>query len=421
MSEVPPSVKVGRPRLGLQRIVSRQPTHAVERVGAEQPGAFPAEEVWRGVRQLYRHALHPAIALHVRHRGRVVLDRTIGHVSNPPGGSPGAIATPATLFNLFSASKIVTSALVLALADDGLLSIDDPVVAYVPEFGRHEKGRILVRHLLQHTAGIPDMPKVHDVAALLAAGGIDLEHILDLRPISPPGAVTAYHSLTGWFVIQEILERVSRTPLRPLLRRRLLDPLGIAHMDYGVRPELLDQVARHAVTGLRTPAFMASIFQRNIGASVEAAIDATNDPAFLQAVLPSANVIGTPSEVGRFMQMLLQGGELEGTRVLSEAAVRRMTTDVTRPRLDGTFLLPMRYGLGVMMGGTAFSLFGLNTAGAYGHLGLSNVVVYADPSRELAVAFLNTGKPMLAPGMVQWYAVLQRIANLVPRTAPRSR
>ncbi len=81
----------------------------------------------------------------------------------------------------------------------------------------------------------------------------------------------------------------------------------------------------------------------------------------------------------------------------------------------------MRYGLGVMMGGTAFSLFGLNTAGAYGHLGLSNVVVYADPSRELAVAFLNTGKPMLAPGMVQWYAVLQRIANLVPRTAPRSR
>jgi hypothetical protein len=47
-------------------------------------------------------------------------------------------------------------------------------------------------------------------------------------------------------------------------------------------------------------------------------------------------------------------------------------------------------------------------------------VAYADPSRELSVAYLTTGKPMFAPGMVQWYRVMQRIANLVPRTASRS-
>ena len=62
-----------------------------------------------------------------------------------------------------------------------------------------------------------------------------------------------------------------------------------------------------------------------------------------------------------------------------------------------------------------FSLFGLNTRGAFGHLGLSNVVVYADPARDLSVAFLNTGKPIIAPGMVRWYWVLQRIALMVPR------
>ena len=76
----------------------------------------------------------------------------------------------------------------------------------------------------------------------------------------------------------------------------------------------------------------------------------------------------------------------------------------------------MRYGLGVMMGGNRFSLFGLGTRGAYGHLGLSTVVVYADPARELAVAFLNTGKPMMAPGMLQWYAVLQHLAARVPKS-----
>ena len=70
-----------------------------------------------------------------------------------------------------------------------------------------------------------------------------------------------------------------------------------------------------------------------------------------------------------------------------------------------------------MRGGTAFSLFGLDTKDAFGHLGFTNVVVFADPSRQLSVSFLNTGKPMFAPGMVQWYRVLQTISSSVPRVA----
>ena len=69
----------------------------------------------------------------------------------------------------------------------------------------------------------------------------------------------------------------------------------------------------------------------------------------------------------------------------------------------------------IVAGGTAFSLFGLDTKGAYGHLGLSTVVVYADPARDLAVVFLNTGKPMADLGMVRWYWVLQRMAATFPR------
>lgn len=411
--------RIGRPRFGLQRVVSRHPTRAVERIGREEPGAFPAEAIWQEVRQLYRSALHPAIALHVRHRGRVVLDRTIGHVWNPPGGEAGPIATPDTLFNLFSASKIVTSTLALALAEDGLLSLEDRVADHLPGFERHGKGGVRVRHLLQHTAGIPDMPRIGDLEGMLRTGTVDLELLHDLVPQSPPGARTAYHSLSGWFLIQAILERAGGADLRTLLRRRLLDPLGFENLSYGVEPGRIDEVARHAVTGLKAPPFMADIFTRNIGVSVEDAIALTNRPEFLTAILPSANVVATPREVGRFMQLLLQQGEIDGVRVISRDAVQRMVTDLTPPGLDGTLRMPMRYGLGVMMGGDAFSLFGLGTKGAYGHLGLSNVVVYADPARELAVAFLNTGKPMFAPGMVQWYAVLQHIVSRVPRTSGR--
>ncbi|MGC6492086.1 MAG: hydrolase, partial [Myxococcota bacterium] len=97
------------------------------------------------------------------------------------------------------------------------------------------------------------------------------------------------------------------------------------------------------------------------------------------------------------------------------ATVRAMHTDRSPLQRDSTLQFPMQYGLGVMMGGDAFSLYGLGTRDAFGHLGLSTVVVYADPRRDLVVAYLNTGKPMFAHGMVTWYATLQRIVLTVPR------
>lgn len=396
-------------------LVDVQPTEEVTRIGREDHHDARMDGVWRDVQRLYRTGLHPAIALHVRHRGRVLLDRTVGHLDNAPGGGLGAVATPDHLFNLFSGSKIVTATLVNALVEDGVLQLDAPAVKWVPEFGRHGKDGVLLRHLLNHTAGIPDMPRDLDVAAALAAGGVPLEAICALPPQSPPGQRAAYHPLSSWFVLQAIVERATGRSLRTVLADRLLDPLGIRDLGYGVPPERIGEVALHAVTGPPAPAPMAAIFRRSVGVDLETAVRITNDPRFLTAVLPSANVIGAPRETGRFLAMLLAGGVLDGTRVMAASTVRRMFTEVTPRQFDGTLGFPMRYGLGVMMGGRRFSLFGLDTPGAFGHLGLSNVVVFADPARDLVVAFLNTGKPLMDPGMLRWYWVLQRIVTVLPR------
>jgi len=385
------------------------PAEVVTRVGVEEVREPRVEPVWREVQRLYRTGLHPALALNVRHRGRVVLDRTIGHLDNAPGALPGGVVGPESLFNLFSASKIVTAALVHALVEDGVLDLDRPAAWWVPEFGRLGKDRILLRHLLNHTAGIPDMPRGLDVARALGEGRVPLDPICGLSPQSPPGERVAYHPMTSWFVLQEVMERATGVGLRPLLRQRLLDPLGFTGMDYGVDPSRLPEVALHAVTGPPAPPVMASIFQRSVGVDLDTAVELTNDPRFLTAVLPSANVIGNPREVSRFLALLLNGGTLDGRRVLAPETVRRMVGEVTPRQFDGTFGFPMRYALGVMMGGRRFSLFGLGTPGAFGHLGLSNVVVYADPARDLVVSFLTTGKPMMDPGMVRWYWVLQRL------------
>lgn len=385
------------------------------RVGTESPSILPWEHVWTEVVALYRTGLHPAIGLSIRHRGRVVLDRTIGHVEHQPGAEPGAVATPDTPFNLFSASKILTAMVVHALVEDGVLELDAPIATYLPELATRGKERIRVRHLLSHTAGIPNMPAGIDISEVLRTGELPWQRVVELPIVSEPGTSVAYHPVTSWSILEQAVLRTTGHDLRTLAHERLLAPVGIDALNYGIAPDRVGEVAKHAATGLPAPTMMARIFERTVGTDLDTAVGLTNDPAFLTAILPSANVIGTGRQVTRFLDLLLGEGELDGTRVLKRETVRRAIDETTPLRFDGTFGFPMRYSLGLMRGGTAFSLFGLDTKDAFGHLGFTNVVVFADPSRQLSVSFLNTGKPMFAPGMVQWYRVLQTISSSVPR------
>jgi len=400
----------------IQKTVRLTDTHSLTRVGAEASSRLDFDSVWRDTVSLYGTGLHPAIGLCIRHRGEVVLDRTIGHVENAPQGQTGEVATPETLFNLFSASKLLTAMVIHALAEDLQLALTDRVVEYIPEFGRRGKRNIRIRHLLNHTAGIPDMPAGVDPVAILKTQVIPWDAIHDLRPRSKPGINVAYNPVVAWVLLEEIVRRITGLDLRTYARHRLLDPLGFRHMCYGVGRQDVSRVARHAYTGPPAPPPMSRIFERTIGIGLDEAVRLTNTEEFMTGILPSANVIATGREVTRFLQLLLNGGVLDGVRVLRRDTVQRAVSDTTPLQLDSTFGFPMRYGLGMMMGGGRFSLFGLGTKGAFGHLGFTNVVIYADPSRDLAVSFLNTGKPMLAPGMLRWAWALQKLTMTVPRS-----
>ena len=394
-----------------QRLVTRHDDAlGFVRIGDEDPGRFPAESVWADVVRLYETGLHPAIGLCVMYRGRPVLHRTIGHLLNHPRDDDvGDVATPDTLFSMFSASKIVSAFVLHSIIEEGRIGLDDRMVEYLPELATRGKEAIRIRHLLNHTAGIPDVPPQMDIERAIEAGEIDFRDLEVLRPSHPPGTFAAYAPITVWVLLQAIAERVTGRGLEVELRERFREPLGFEHLDYGVPVADEPRVARHAVTGLPVPGVMGSIFERTIGVPLARAVELSNSHRFMSTVLPSVNITGTILEMTRFMQMLLDGGVLDGTRVMDERTIRRAVTDVTERQFDGTFGFPMRYGLGPMMGGTRFSLFGLGTRGAFGHLGLSAVVVYADPRRHLAVSFLNTGKTMAAPGMLQWAWCLQRI------------
>ena len=119
--------------------------------------------------------------------------------------------------------------------------------------------------------------------------------------------------------------------------------------------------------------------------------------------------------VGLPLQCLLQGGELDGVRVIGAETLGLALRERTRLQVDSTFGLPVRYGLGFMLGGGRFSFFGLGTRGAFGHIGFTNVVAFADPARALVFVLSNTGKPFLHPGMLRWFWVMQRATLTIPR------
>ena len=356
-------------RRGLETLVVPFDAGEVTRVASEdEPRAAGLERadvdaMWASVVAAYRTGLYPALALCVRRRGRVVIDRSIGHVvGNAPGDPRDAyrvIATPRTMFNLFSASKMVTAMLIHLCDQRGLVHLDDPVAHYIPEFGAHGKHRITLRHVLTH----------RDV--------------------------------------------------RAFLKREVLAPLGFDGFEFGVPAARMKDVAQNAFTGPPVVPPLAQVIKRALSVDFHDAVRISNDPRFLQAIIPAGNIIATANEASRFMQLLVGGGALDGVRVFEERTITRAVAETSYLEVDLTLGAPVRYSMGFMLGGRYASVYGMHTPRAFGHLGFTNVVVYADPDRELAVALMTSGKPALSPGLARWLWIMQTIAKRCPRSVTR--
>ncbi|MFT5454501.1 MAG: CubicO group peptidase (beta-lactamase class C family) [Myxococcota bacterium] len=382
--------------------------------------AADVEAIWDAVVQYYRIGLQPALSLCIRRHGEVVLDRAIGFAQGAgPDDAPDAErvqATPDTLFNLFSGSKAVTATLVHALADDGIIDLDAPVARYLPGFGKHGKDRILVRHVLCHQAGLPETPADAIDLDLLDDHDRLVRILGDQVPLTAPGEEVAYHAVTGGFLLGAIMREATGECPRALLRRRLLDPLGIDSLSFGVDPSDLPNVASEAFTGPLARAPFSTWMKRSLGIPFEDAIAIANDPRFLTGVVPSGNVIGTANDASKFFEMLLRGGTLDGTRVLSQGALARALAPQNDGRQqDRIIKLPIRYGLGYMLGDEMVSFYGPGTPAAFGHLGFTNVLAWADPERDISVALMNNGKPFITPELVAWMRIMWTIAARIPR------
>ncbi len=410
---LPPSLRLGRRVRFLPRDLAEVTTARTERevdprsvgLGGDAPVA-----IWEAVEQLYATGLYPAIALCVRRHGEVVLDRAIGHArGNAPFDPPGAervLATPETPYCLFSASKAVTAMVIHLLDDRGDLHVGDRVMEYIPEFGVHGKQKVTIRHLLAHRAGIPFLKTETDDLSVLFDREEICRRFCEATLDHEPGRRLSYHALTGGFVLAEIVHRVTGRDLRTFLREEIEGPLGLDVFNYGIAPERVHEVAVGAFTGPR-PIFPVSfVADRALGMSFPVAAEMANEREFLEAIVPSGNIVATPDATCRFFDLLRCGGEQGGVTVFEPRTVYRATAETAYHQLDFTLGLPIRYGVGFMLGARNLSPFGPDSPEAYGHLGLMNIHCWADPSRALSVALITTGKPLVAEHLPKLWTLL---------------
>ena len=380
------------------------------------------DAIWDAVGRLYRSGLQPAMTLALRRHGKLVMKRSIGATSGNMRGEHGAAQPlhPDSPLCLFSASKSVSSLLVHKLADRRLLRLDDRVADYIPEFAAQGKGRVTVRQLLAHRAGIPALPISNPPPEILRDWDRIVRMLCEAPPFDPDFGKQAYHAITVGYIAGELVRRVGKIELRDALRQWIAEPLKCDYMTYGLAPELRDRLPRNTVTGPRPVWPLTTYVRHAIGVEFDAAVDLSNHDAFLSEVVPAGNICATADEACRVFQMLLNGGELDGERVLSEAAVRDAVKPLGRIQYDRTLLAPLRFSAGFMLGENPVGLFGPKCGQAFGHLGFVSVLCWADPSRDLSVALLNTGKSMAPSGLTRTVRVLNEIAKACPQLTAKS-
>lgn len=381
---------------------------------AELPRAG-ADAIWRSVERLYRTGVHPAIALCVRRRGHVVVEGAIGHArGHGPGerDSGGAVlATPATPFGLFSASKAVSAIVIHLLAERGALRLEDRVADHLPGFERHGKGAVTIAHLLTHRAGVPRVPGSFEDPEVLLDPEACVARLCEAKPTHPAGRRLEYHALAGGYLLGAIVQRATGRTMQQVIREELLDPLGFELMGYGVPRDREGDVAANYVTGREMPLPVAYMTRRALGLTWEQATRLSNDPRFYRRIIPSANVIGTANEASRFFELLLRGGALDGRRVLDPRTIERARVETAYMELDRVLMWPVRYGQGLILGAPLISPFGPGLGDAFGHVGFMNVFCYADPERELAVSLMTTGKILFDTHLPYLVDVLWKIAR----------
>ncbi len=294
-----------------------------------------------------RHELAGAVAL-VANRDKVLVVDAIGFADI----ADSVPMKPNTLFWIASQSKPMTATAVMMLVDEQKLALDDPVEKYLPEFRgqmvvaekdsehvllRKPAHPITIREVLSHTSGLP----YKSVAEEPTLDGLPLEAAVRTYAMTPlqtePGTHYQY-SNAGINTAARVLEVVSGLPYEKFMQQRLFEPLGMTDTTFWPNEEQVKRLAKSYRPAANTHLDAFPISQL---------IYPLTDRA-RRFPMPAGGLFSTAEDTARFCQMLLNGGEFNGKRYISQPSLQELTKRQTPSSIKES------YGLGFSVGNNTF-------------------------------------------------------------------
>ena len=303
----------------------------------------------------------PGGVLWVEHRG-VTYSKAYGHRALVPAEEP---MTEDTIFDAASLTKVVagTPAMML-LVERGQVKLDEPGKTYIPEFQGEGKDAITVRQLMTHVSGLRgDIETKTDWQGQQAA----IQKACAEKLQGPPGTAFRYSDI-NFFLVGEIVQRVSHQPLEVFVAREVYGPLKMVDTGYLPPQAKLGRIApTEVVNGKPFRGVVHDPTTRHMG-----------------GVAGHAGLFTTAADLARYARMLLNLGTLDGVRIFKPETVELMTSVQTPAALT------LRRGLGWDIdsgySGPRGKLFAV---GSYGHTGWTGTSIWIDPFSQSFVIFLS--------------------------------
>ncbi len=327
----------------------------------------------------------PGAVLLVHRRGQTVYRKAYGQRALQP---ERVAMTADTIFDMASVSKVVGAATsVMLLIERGQVNLTDRVEKFFPAFGANGKDRVTVEQLLLHRGGLTPDNSLKDYTGTPAES---IEKILALGTLYPPGSAFRYTDV-GYIMLGELVREVSGRPLDQFAAEEIFAPLRMSDTAYNPPAAWRDRIAP---TEQRDGKWI---------------VGEVHDPRAyaLGGVAGHAGLFSTADDLARWCRMILNGGTLDGVRVMGPLTIREMTRGHCLPDGSGC----RGYGFDVDTGYSSARGNLFEAGSTFGHTGFTGTMFWIDPRHDTFVILLTNA--VHAPGKGSVLDLRRKVATVV--------
>ncbi len=326
------------------------------------------------IEQAIRDQQTPGAVLLIGHNGQVIYRKAYGNRAVEPRVEA---MTADTIFDCASLTKVVaTTSALMKLFEQGKFRLNDPINQYLPEFqGGHSP--ITIRNLMTHFSGLrPDL----DVEPVWGGYYTGIQKAYAEKSTAPPGTHFVYSDI-NYILLGELVHKLTGEMLNRYVEREVFEPLGMRETMFLPPVSLVSRIAPTESVPKGAPPLRGIVHDETT--------------RYMGGVAGHAGLFSTADDLAKFCQMLLNRGQLNGTRYFSPLTITKFTSPQTPP--DQAILRGLGWDIDSPFAGNRGELFPI---GSFGHTGFTGTSLWMDPQTQTYIVLLaNSVHPYRRPAI----------------------